>query len=215
MGYTTEFSGELLFTEELKASELAELNKFLGEDCREHPEWENTSLTYIDLELTKNFDGLTWNGSEKTYDLTEKVNLVIERMQKVYPGFGLTGELLAQGEEVGDVWRLVMKNNVAYEVRIDLSHKKKVTCPHCDEEFFLEEEKSSDDELLFVFTGFRNEDLSEQITNAGHNVSDKVSKNTTHLIMKDTSKTSSKKEKAEEYDCKIWSIEQLEDFLNL
>jgi hypothetical protein len=49
MGYSTSFSGELLFTKELKASELAELNKFLGEDCRDHPEWGISGLTYIDF----------------------------------------------------------------------------------------------------------------------------------------------------------------------
>ena len=39
MGYSTSFTNKLLFTKELKASELAELKKFLGADCREHPEW--------------------------------------------------------------------------------------------------------------------------------------------------------------------------------
>lgn len=216
MGYSTEFSGELLFTTELKASELAELNKFLGEDCRQHPEWGNTSLSYIDLKLNKNFTGIEWDGSEKTYDLVDKVNLVIENIKKKFPEFGLTGELLAQGEEIGDVWRLVMYKNVAYEKRIDLSHKKKVTCPHCAEEFFLENEdnESEEDNFEFVFSGFRNKDFEDEILDAGHRISNNITKNTTHLVVKDLSRNTDKKIKAEEYGCEIWSIEQLEKFLH-
>ena len=99
---------------------------------------ENTALSYIDLQLTDDFSGLEWDGSEKTYDLVEKVNLIIENMRLKYPDFGLTGELLAQGEDNGDVWILAMENGKAKHKKIDLSHKKKVTCPHCEEEFFLD-----------------------------------------------------------------------------
>lgn len=214
MGYSTSFSGELLFTTEPKASELAELNKFLGEDCRQHPEWGNTSLSYIDLKLSKDFSGLEWDGSEKTYDLVDKVNLLIENMQKKYPHFGLSGELLAQGEEIGDIWRLVIKNNTAEEVRVDLSHKKKVTCPHCSEDFFLEEEEVDNSKpLYFIFSGFRNEDLFLKIIDKGYTVTETFSDKVTHLVMKDTSRQTTKKQSAIAQGCKIWDIKQLEDFL--
>lgn len=217
MGYTTDFTGKLAFTNEPKASELAELNKFLGEDCRQHPEWGNTSLSYIDLKLSKDFSGLEWDGSEKTYDLVDKVNLLIENMQKKYPHFGLSGELLAQGEEIGDIWRLVVKNNTAEEVRVDLSHKKKVTCPHCSEDFFLEEEENdkaiNSKPLYFIFSGFRNEDLFLKIIDKGYTVTETFSDKVTHLIMKDTSRQTTKKQSAIAQGCKIWNIKQLEDFL--
>ena len=82
MGYSTEFIGELLFTKELKASEIVKIKSFLGQDCRNHPEWNAKQLTYIDLEFTDDFTGLKWDGSEKTYDLVEKVNLIIDIMKK-------------------------------------------------------------------------------------------------------------------------------------
>lgn len=208
MGYSTTFTNELKFTTDLKASELAELSKFLGEDCREHPEWGGSGLTYIDLELTKDFTGLKWNGAEKTYDLVAKVNLVIGKMKEKYPDFGLTGELTAQGEEVGDIWKLSIENNIAYERKIQFENKKLITCPHCEEEFFLEEDK-----FVFVFTGFRNDSISQKLSKMGHQVVDSVSKNTTHLVMKDTLKSSTKKTKSIEYGCTIWSIEELEKFL--
>jgi len=212
MGYSTSFTGELKFTKELKASELAELNKFLGEDCRDHPDWEASHLTHIDLELTKDFSGLQWNGAEKTYDLVEKVNFIIEQMKNKYPDFDLTGELLAKGEDVEDVWRLVIENGEALEKKIDLSQKRKVTCPHCEEEFFLE--KNDDEQLMFVFTGFRNDFMSSRLLKFGYKFSDNVTKETTHLVMKDISKHSTKKQKALAQGCKIWSIEDLKQFLN-
>lgn len=61
MGYTTTFKGQLRFTSELKASELAVLGQLFGEDCRDHPEWGATDLYYINLELTKDFSGLQWS----------------------------------------------------------------------------------------------------------------------------------------------------------
>lgn len=138
MGYSTEFIGELLFTKELKASEIVKIKSFLGQDCRNHPEWNAKQLTHIDLELTDDFTGLKWDGSEKTYDLVEKVNLIITMMRKDYSDFGLSGSLLAQGEDIHDKWMLSIDNNgKAIESKIDFKIDK-ITCPHCQKDFILE-----------------------------------------------------------------------------
>lgn len=139
MGYTTKFEGELLFTKELIESQLAKLKTFLDKDCREHPEWESEHLTYIDLELNDTFSGLKWTGAEKTYDLTEKVNLVIKEMQKDYPDFGLEGELIADGEGIDDRWVLKVENNKATKQKIVVLGTK-IVCPHCGEEFLLQQQ---------------------------------------------------------------------------
>lgn len=39
MGYDTQFDGILKFKNELTLPQLAKIRTFLGEDCREHPEW--------------------------------------------------------------------------------------------------------------------------------------------------------------------------------
>lgn len=137
MGYTTKFVGELKFTKELTDSQLAKLKTYLGEDCRSHPEWGSPNMSYIDLELLGDFSGICWDGSEKTYDLEQKVNLVIEQMQKEYPDFGLDGKLRAQGEDIEDLWWLTMINGVAERKDIELTGRK-VECPHCGEHFILE-----------------------------------------------------------------------------
>jgi NAD-dependent DNA ligase len=215
MGYTTEFTGELKFTNELTAKQLAKVKSFLGEDCREHPEWGNTNLTYIDLELLDDFSGLKWDCSEKTYDLPEKINLLIDNVKKEYPDFGLSGRLFAQGEEIYDRWTLTIENGVAVE-RKTVIKGKKVSCPHCKEEFIVENEDEDSEEgvgLMFVFTGFRNEILKEKLEARGHKVSDSVTNKTTHLIVKDPTKESSKYVKARDFGCEIWTIGQLEEFI--
>jgi hypothetical protein len=112
MGYSTKFKGKLLFGRAITSDELLELQSFLGENV--------PGVGYIDLRVTKNMDGLEWDGSEKTYDLPDKVNFLIAKMRNKHPDFGLSGSLLAQGEEVGDVWKLVVEDNFATTKNINI-----------------------------------------------------------------------------------------------
>ena len=137
MGYTTEFKGVLQFTTELKASQLAFLTSILKEDCREHPEWDAKGLSYIDLQLTADFSGIEWDGAEKSYDMDHIVNVVIRLMRDKWPAFGLKGKFIAQGEDIDDRWELTIENNWAVRHDIVISGQK-VTCPHCEEMFVLE-----------------------------------------------------------------------------
>lgn len=113
MGYNTDFSGTLYFKNELTIRQFKELEKFMGADCREHPEWGNTDISYIDLQINNDYTGIEWDGSEKTYELVLKINLIISNMQKQFPGFELEGELLAQGEDINDRYLITIENNVA------------------------------------------------------------------------------------------------------
>jgi hypothetical protein len=122
MGYTTNFTGLLKFKKELKASQIS-LLKHILEDENE----------IVDLEINKYFTGIKWNGMEKTYEMDKMVNTVIRKMTKKYKDFKLVGELIAQGEEYEDKWKLVMINNVANIVKIQIISKT-IQCPHCDEE---------------------------------------------------------------------------------
>jgi hypothetical protein len=118
MGYHTDFAGELKFVNELTASQLFKIESFLGEDCRDHPEWEDSfDLHFVDLEFTDGFTGLQWNGAEKTYDLVEIVNMLIINICKEFPNFSLIGELRAEGEERNDNWKLIIGSD-------GMAHKK-------------------------------------------------------------------------------------------
>jgi len=127
MGYSTNFTGVLKFKKELKASGIALLQNIIDNADR------------MDIEITKKFDGIQWDGMEKTYGLTESVNDIINEMKAVFPDFELVGELLAQGEEFSDRWLLKIVDGKAVEQKIVIKGKK-ITCPHCDEDFVLEEE---------------------------------------------------------------------------
>jgi hypothetical protein len=142
MGYNTNFTGELKFTTELSAAALLKLQSFFDEDCRDHPEWgaEAAGLTYIDLELTKDGKGIQWNGAEKTYELVEKINLIIGLMKKEFPEFGLSGSMTAQGEDVEDRWHIVFREGrEGYcEMQDAVINGRTVECPHCKESFLIE-----------------------------------------------------------------------------
>lgn len=130
MGYTTRFSGELLFNNPATPEQLTKLKSFFGEDCRDRPEWESDT-TYIDLIFNKDFTGIRWDDeTEKNNGMVEHVNLIIDEMKKEFPGFGLNGEFLAQGEDMNDRWKLKIVDGEA--VKIDIApNRNELQCPHC------------------------------------------------------------------------------------
>jgi len=149
MGYNTEFRGTLKFSRDLTGPELARLKSMLGEDCRDHPEWEvsfekvpahdtesrYSGLSHMDIELTDDFDGIKWNGSEKTYDLVDKINLITAFMREAVSDFRLTGFLEARGEEFDDSWKLVI-DECGWATREKVEPPQNaVTCPHCTHRF--------------------------------------------------------------------------------
>jgi len=57
---------------------------------RKHSDWVNNfNGTYIDYCLLEDFSGIEWNGSEKSYDMVDKLNFVLDEMRKEYPEFSL------------------------------------------------------------------------------------------------------------------------------
>ena len=84
----------------------------------EHSEWGSVDFYWINLELNEDCSGLRWNGSEKTYDMVNVVNFILEQMRKDDPDFGLEGEMIAQGEEIYDRWTLVIKDGIACEKQV-------------------------------------------------------------------------------------------------
>ncbi len=67
--------------------------------------------------------------------------------------------------------------------------------------------------LSFVFTGVRRSDLEELIQSRGGKIGGSVSKNTTHLVMKEVGSGSSKEKKALDLGIKIITVSELENLL--
>lgn len=147
MGYDTRFTGHLKFDSDVTVPMLASLKAMLGEDCRKHPEWQvydqsNHGLTYVDLVLLDDFSGVEFDDDTEKSDLgPEMIDLVTAVMREKHPesGFAFRGELLAQGEDPYDRWRLVVDGDQGKARRVEYPRiGQKVTCPHCKGEFTLE-----------------------------------------------------------------------------
>ena len=63
------------------------------------------------------------------------INFIIEKMKEVVSNFELEGKLLAQGDQIDDRYEIIIKNNVALKRKITIIGTK-ITCPHCESEFY-------------------------------------------------------------------------------
>jgi hypothetical protein len=146
MGYSTDFKGELKFTKPITTEALAYLNGFLGQDRRDigldgdglYSKGYGQYWYHIDYELLPDFSGIKWNGTEKSSDMEHVANFLIDTMREKYPDFGLTGKMLAQGEDIDDRWELVIKDGRA--VKVDVRPVgEAVICPHCEGKVYVSE----------------------------------------------------------------------------
>ena len=109
MGYNTKFEGVLKFNQEIPNTVISKINRMLGQNCREHPEWADSSgLKVIDLKFTDDFSGLTYSGHENSGLNERMVNVVILEIRKHLPSFSFTGSMRAQGEEPDDRWVIII-----------------------------------------------------------------------------------------------------------
>jgi hypothetical protein len=77
MGYSTYFDGELRFTYEATASQLAALQKICSATLKDRAQGQIQPLYHLDLKVSKALTGLVWSGAEKTYELDRQVNSVL------------------------------------------------------------------------------------------------------------------------------------------
>lgn len=143
MGYETKFKGVIKFTKELSASELAYLKGMFWLDDGDMKKGDYILPAelphYIQYELTEDFDGIQWDGSEKFYKAVEAMNFIILNMKAKFPDFGVTGSMTAQGEDFDDRWELVIKDDgMAHEVKTPPAGTV-ITCPSCEKKFVIEE----------------------------------------------------------------------------
>lgn len=140
MGYSTDFTGALKFTRPMTPTELAYVETLMGFDLPEDFNgyiFPHGKPHYVQLEVSKDKTGIKWDGNEKFYDAVEAVNFVIDNARRQIADFGLSGQMEAQGEEIGDHWFLVIGED-GFAKRVEAPKVGDVvTCPHCDNEFLL------------------------------------------------------------------------------
>lgn len=150
MGYSTNFKGELKFTSPISSEALGYLNGFLSKDRRDiglgddslYAKGYGSYWYHIDYELLDDFSGIKWNESEKSYDMDGIANFLIDTMKEKFPDFGLTGKLVAQGEDIDDRWELTIKDGRAVKVETKPVGEA-VICPHCDGKVYVAEAKAA------------------------------------------------------------------------
>lgn len=104
MGYNTDFEGAMTLTPELTTAQTNIINKFCeqrhGGNMDVHEGMPGFWCNW-ETDGTKLF----WNGAEKSYDMPEWLELLIEEF---FSGWGVkvTGKMLAQGERREDRWTM-------------------------------------------------------------------------------------------------------------
>lgn len=139
MGYTTQFQGVIKIKPELTASQIKFIESMFGDMRQWNPsDAKKLDLTHFDFEFDNDLSGIQWNGAEKFYDADKCIEYLINKTVEKYPDLVFNGILQAQGEDYDDRWQLIVKDNKVSRKEIKLKGQK-VTCPHCEEDFVLEE----------------------------------------------------------------------------
>jgi len=135
MGYTTEFKGKIDFDRMLTVPELRELEdmedySLQDEQFKKYAEtWPES---YNQWKPTKDGNALEWNGGEKFYDYTEWLKWLMANYFTPRD-IKCNGEMTWQGEEIGDIGKLTVKDNEVVETKLEVTGM--VECPNCGERF--------------------------------------------------------------------------------
>ncbi len=141
MGYTTNFEGRLNFNRVLSVTELRELQALVdySQQDKEFSKYAETHPdSYNQWEPTSDGLGLQWNGGEKFYEYVEWLEWLAEYYFEPR-NIRLNGILRYQGEEIGDVGRIEIKDNAVKKVELDATGV--VECPSCGHKFKPGEEQ--------------------------------------------------------------------------
>jgi hypothetical protein len=106
MGYTTNFDGELTIDRQLTLDDYLWLQTFAAE---RHEEAKFPSH-YCQWIPGENGKVLVWDEGEKFYNYVEWLAWLIENFFKP-KGYVLNGEITWEGEEQGDIGKIIVTNN--------------------------------------------------------------------------------------------------------
>lgn len=137
-----EYEGKLAFTGELTPIQLGNINQILEGElayCQSQSAEEESFI--VGLKLTSDFSGITCRNynshdDEDLGEIVENVNDFVRIIAKTIPDFGLSGQILIQGDEPQNRWFITVVNGLAELVGIKVEGKN-VICPHCSGQFFV------------------------------------------------------------------------------
>lgn len=116
MGYSTNFKGQIKIDPPASAELIRDVNAFCekrhGDSInvyKDHPGF------YCNWKVSEDGTSILWNGSEKSYDMDTWLPILIEKFF-VQNNHILNGTVIAQGEDVGDTWTILVKDNIVERV---------------------------------------------------------------------------------------------------
>lgn len=102
MGYTTKFNGKFTLSKLPKAETIVSLMQLSGS---EGDDIVGAPDSYCQWQLTKDCLHLEWGGGEKFYNYSEWLQFIADKFFTP-EGIEVTGEVLFDGEEIGDTGTL-------------------------------------------------------------------------------------------------------------
>jgi hypothetical protein len=123
LGYNTDYAGKIEVVPPFDEDTVRRLKQ-------EHDEFDSRIVTvgrvqvkgYCQWEVTPDGTGFVYDGEEKFYDGPEWMRYLIET-EVIPTGRVANGSMMAQGEETGDVWRLIVENNQVFTQHFDFQRK--------------------------------------------------------------------------------------------
>ncbi len=108
MGYTTQFEGQFNLDNPLALTQYNELEEFAS---RDHRNESGVPGYYCQWIPTKDGAAIEWDGNEKFYSYVEWLEYIIEHFLEPWQ-LTLNGEVVWQGEEIGDIGVIAVKDNM-------------------------------------------------------------------------------------------------------
>ncbi len=112
MGYSTDLFGVVKFDKQLTIDQKKELEDFAEERHGGNTEkYEDVPSFYCQWVPTEDGRGLEWDGGEKFYNYVQWLEYLINKFFIPW-GIKLNGEIEWEGEESGDLGKIIVTNNV-------------------------------------------------------------------------------------------------------
>lgn len=132
MGYTTEFEGCVRVEPPLSLEEYNFWRTVAEKDQRQKGPWQipNPPSYRCQWEPGRDGSSFAWDGNEKFDSPLQWMEIIVGCLQTT--GHRCNGELLAQGEERGDVWLLRVRDNVVTRVEGRIGFAEAVDIPEAE-----------------------------------------------------------------------------------
>jgi len=90
-------------------------------------------IDYIDFKLSEDMEYIVDGGVEGSYASDIQIKFLIDEILEICPDFIANGIIECQGEEIGDLYAIIVTNNIVHKISATIEKKesKEHICPNC------------------------------------------------------------------------------------